>query len=159
MITVDWRRYLDDYHDRWPGITEWILRNAISRHDETQYEWLAEPLQDAPGRILDLACGSAPTRDLPRRRGWLGLDVSTGELTAAVRSGRGPLVRARGDALPLPDRAINAVCGAMCLQVGDGLARLLREHGFLIHSDRRCMFRREIVSATDAALLIDCEAP
>ncbi|NUR27742.1 MAG: class I SAM-dependent methyltransferase [Catenulispora sp.] len=215
---VDWPRHVADYHERRPGITEQILSQAVSRRGETPYAWLVDPVPPASVRILDLACGSAPTRALLRRPGWLGLDASIGELDAATAMGRDPLVCARADALPLPDVAVDAVCAAMCLQVltpldsvlaevlrvlrpggtlvalvpaslspldvwhhrlsiggwvrvmralrirsepwptpqaRDDLAGLLRGHGFLIDSDRRCVFRREIADAADADLMID----
>ncbi|GAA1579925.1 class I SAM-dependent methyltransferase [Kribbella sancticallisti] len=215
MTTVDWRRYLADYHGRRPGITERILGRAIGPHGETPYAWLVDPLEEAPGRVLDLACGSAPTRDLLHRPGWLGLDSSAAELGTAAAAGRGPLVRARADALPLPDKTVDVVTAAMCLQVltpldvvlaelrrvlrpggtmvalvpsgvpplahisgvlawvqvmralrisseswpnpqaRDGLAPLLRWNRFVVESDRRQVFRREIANATEATLMID----
>ncbi|MEU4293165.1 nitrate/nitrite transporter NrtS [Kribbella sp. NPDC026596] len=216
---VDWPGYVADYHERRSGITEQILGQAISQRGETPYAWLVDlPLQDASGRILDIACGSAPTRELLRRPGWLGLDASMGELAAASAGGRVPLLCARADVLPLPDATVDVVCAAMCLQVltpvdsvlaevrrvlrpggtlvalvpsrvsplevwhhrsgivawvrvmralrvrsepwpnpraRDDLPGLLRGQGFLIDSDRRCVFRRETVGATDAELMID----
>lgn len=214
----DWQHYLDGYHDDRPGITERILTGATSPRHETPYTWLVEPLRPAPGPILDLASGSAPTRSLLRRSRWLGLDASAGELAVAAAAGRGPLVRARADALPVADGMVDAVCAAMCLQVltpldavlaelrrvlrpdgmvvalvpsrllpsglwshlsgvvgwvrvmralgirsepwpnpqaRDGLAKLLQAHGFVVDSDQRCVFRREIADPADAALLVD----
>jgi SAM-dependent methyltransferase len=215
---VDWRQYLDGYHDGRPGITERILTGAVSPRHETPYSWLVEPLRQASGPILDLACGSAPTRALLPESPWLGLDASAGELAAAAAAGRGPLVRARSDALPVGDATVEAVCAAMCLQVltpldavlaelrrvlrpggmvvalvpsrlhpselwthvsgvvawvrvmralgirsepwpnpqaRDGLAKLLQALGFVVESDQRCVFRREIADPIDAALMID----
>jgi SAM-dependent methyltransferase len=40
-------------------------------------------------------------------------------------------------------------------QARDGLARLLRAHGFVVHSDQRRVFRVEIPDPATAALLID----
>lgn len=37
----------------------------------------------------------------------------------------------------------------------DGLARILRAHGFVLDRDLRRMFRREIAHACDAALVVD----
>lgn len=127
MSTLDWRKYLDAYHDDRPGITEQILSSATSPHHGTPYSWLAEPLQQATAPILDLACGSAPTRALLVRSRWLGLDASAGELAAAAAAGRGPLVRATADALPLADDTVDAVCAAMCLQVLTPLDAVLAE--------------------------------
>ncbi len=70
---------------------------------DTPYQWLAEPLADSNGPVLDLACGSAPTQPLLAASRWLGTDLSAGELALARTAGRGPLVRARADHLPLAD--------------------------------------------------------
>ncbi|HKN97599.1 MAG TPA: class I SAM-dependent methyltransferase, partial [Pseudonocardiaceae bacterium] len=108
-----WHRYLAGYHDQRPAITERLLTSA----DASPYVWLVEPLHDVDGPILDVACGSAPTRPLLAYAHWLGLDYSTGELCYAAEHERGPLVRARADALPVATNGVAAVCAAMCLQV------------------------------------------
>lgn len=206
---TDWRGYVGEFHDDRPAITERLL--ALTDH--SPYAWLAEPLRDIDGPMLDLACGSAPTRDhLPTAR-WVGLDFSAAELAAAREAGRGPLVRASADALPLRDRSLHAVCAAMCLpvvtplddvlaelkrvmrpgatlaalvparlglspagwlgwltvmralgirgqpwpnpQARDGLARLLRAHGFEIVSDDRRVFRLDLAVPDSTDLLVD----
>jgi SAM-dependent methyltransferase len=118
-----WRRYLAAYHDQRPAITERLL----SRADSSPYGWLVEPLRTVDGPILDLACGSAPTRELLRGPGWFGVDGSTGELGYAATAGRGPLVRARADALPVAGGVVSAVCAAMCLPVLTPLEAVLGE--------------------------------
>lgn len=119
----DWRRYIRAYHDSRPGITERFLQQA----DASPYAWLADPLRSAQGTVLDLACGSAPTRALLPGADWVGVDLSQGELAEAARQGRGPLVRASADALPVASGAIGAVCAAMCLPVLTPLPRVLDE--------------------------------
>ncbi len=209
----EWSRYLGDFHDDRPGITEQVLATATTDGRDTPYRWLAEPLADSHGPVLDLACGSAPTQPLLASSRWLGVDLSAGELALAHTAERGPLVRARADRLPLADDAVAAVCAAMSLQVLtplddvlrevvrvlrpggrivalvpaslerprrgalmwwrlmralgvrtqpwpnpqalDGLADVLREHGFVLDADERRVFRREIADPAQAGVLID----
>ncbi|WP_034274593.1 methyltransferase domain-containing protein [Haloechinothrix halophila] len=206
---TEWRDYVGEFHDHRPAITERLL----TRTDHSPYEWLAEPLRGIDEPMLDLACGSAPTRDHLPTAHWVGLDFSAAELAAAREAGRGPLVRASADALPLRDRSLNAVCAAMCLPVvtplddvlgelnrvmrpgatlaalvpaglglspagwlgwltvmralgirgqpwpnpeaRDGLARLLRTHGFDIVSDDRRVFRLDLTAPDSTDLLVD----
>jgi SAM-dependent methyltransferase len=118
-----WRGYLAAYHDERPGITEEFLGRATL----SPYAWLAEPLGGVDGLVLDLACGSAPLRPLLPRADWLGLDASPGELAAAARAGRGPLIQADAARLPLPDGSVAAVAAAMCLPVLTPLDQVLTE--------------------------------
>jgi SAM-dependent methyltransferase len=209
---TDWPAYLAGYHDERPGITEAVLTRSVAGRHGTPYAWLVQPLRDTDGPILDLACGSAPTRSLLAKAHWVGVDVSAGELAIGTSAGRGPLVRARADALPMGDDAIAAVCAAMSFQVltqldavlrevkrvlrpggvlvalvpsklgialnlfrwwrvmrvlglraqpwpnpqaQDGLAAILRAHGFVIDSDDRRVFRRAITDRAQGALLVD----
>jgi SAM-dependent methyltransferase len=135
MTDADWASYLRSFHAQRAGITERVLR----RLDDSPYGWLADPLTDTTGWIVDLACGSAPTRDYLAEHPWVGVDVSRNELGLAVATGRGPLVRARADALPIADGVAAAVCVAMALQVVTPLAdvlgevkRVLRPAGLLV---------------------------
>lgn len=123
MDAAEWQRYVTAYHDTRPGITERLFALA----EASPYAWLAEPLRAAPGPVLDLACGSAPTRELLTDTGWIGVDSSRGELDEAARRGRAPLVRANADALPVRAGSVGAVCAAMCLPVVTPLPRVLRE--------------------------------
>ncbi|MGW0732014.1 class I SAM-dependent methyltransferase [Streptomyces sp. NPDC002851] len=123
MDEWDWQRYVTAYHDSRPGITERLFRLA----DASPYAWLTDALPAEPGFVLDLACGSAPTRELLPRARWLGVDSSAGELAAAALAGRTPLVRARADALPVPSATVDTVCAAMCLPVLTPLPGVLGE--------------------------------
>lgn len=209
----DWHRYLGTFHRDRPGITEQVLAAATSGTGDSPYRWLAAPLATSEGPVLDLACGSAPTQPLLPASRWFGVDISAAELAIACTAGRGPLVQARADRLPVADNAVTGVCAAMSLQVLtpldtvlaelarvlrpggrivalvpaslgrprrgallwwrllrtlgvpsqpwpnphalDGLADVLREHGFIIDADERRVFRRAIGDAAEAALLID----
>lgn len=123
MTDEGWQRYITAFHDEKPGITERVL----SRVDGSPYGWLAEPLQDTTGWIVDVGCGSAPTREHLAGQRWVGMDVSAGELTEAAAASRQPLVQARANALPLGDGAADAVCAAMALQVVTPLTDVLAE--------------------------------
>lgn len=125
--STPWPRYLARYHDARPGITELLLEQATDRRHDRPYSWLVEPLRGTAGTVLDLACGSAPTRDVLRDERWLGVDLSAGELTVAMAAGRGPVVRGRADQLPIGEDAAAAVCAAMCLQVLTPLDAVLAE--------------------------------
>ncbi|MPZ83188.1 MAG: methyltransferase domain-containing protein [Actinophytocola sp.] len=137
--TVPWCGYLAGYHRDRPGITELLLEPATDRRHERPYLWLVEPLRGRPDLILDLACGSAPTRELLRDERWLGVDTSSGELAVAKAAGRSPVVRAGADQLPLGDHTVGAVCAAMALPVLTPLdavlaelTRVLRPGGILV---------------------------
>ncbi|WP_019810814.1 class I SAM-dependent methyltransferase [Saccharomonospora halophila] len=123
MTDAEWQRYLAVFHSHQPGVTERVL----SRVGGSPYRWLVEPLFDVPGWVVDLACGSAPTRDSLAENRWVGVDLSAGELAAAVAAGRRPVLLARADALPFGDGAVDAVCAAMALQVVTPLTRVLAE--------------------------------
>ncbi len=209
---ADWPRYLAGFHDEQPGITERLLTLVTARDRMAPYPWLAEAVREISGPVLDLACGSAPTCPLFAHARWVGVDVSAGELAAAAAAGRGPLVRARADALPVAGGVVDAVCAAMCLPVltpldtvlaevtrvlrpggllvtlvpsrlglgkgwlgwwrvlralgvrslpwpnpraRDGLAGVLRAHGYVVDSDQRRVYRFDMSDAAAVALLVD----
>lgn len=118
-----WREYLAAYHDERPAITERLLQLATA----SPYEWLVEPLRCDHGPILDLGCGSAPTRPLLARARWIGVDSSTAELRYATEMGRTPLVRGDATALPIASGSVTAVCAALSLQVVTPLDAVLNE--------------------------------
>ncbi|WAX77476.1 class I SAM-dependent methyltransferase [Streptomyces sp. KMM 9044] len=123
MNEQEWRRFIAAYHHAHPGITEQLFTLA----DTSPYAWLAEPLHGIEGTVLDLACGSAPTRaELPYAE-WVGIDLSAAELAEAARLGRGPLVRAGADSLPTASTSVAGVCAAMCLPVLTPLPQVLEE--------------------------------
>lgn len=122
-----WTEYVSSFHHDRPGITERLLAPATDTNQRQPYEWAVEPLREFSGLIVDLACGSAPTRqELPAAQ-WLGIDMSAGELAAATAAGRGPLVRGSADRLPIRDGVAAAVCAAMCLPVVTPLPAVLAE--------------------------------
>lgn len=123
MDEQHWRRYLGQYHDTRPGITERLFRLT----DTSPYQWLAAALPAPTGTVVDLACGSAPMRDLVPDARWIGVDASAGELAAAARLGRRPLVRADATALPIRSASADAVCASMSLPVLTPLPRVLGE--------------------------------
>lgn len=124
---VHWAEYVSRFHDSRPGITEQLLAPAIDGRHRHPYEWAIEPLRDIDGLVVDLACGSAPTRKTLPTAQWLGIDLSARELAAAVAARRVPVVRGRADQLPIRDGAAAAVCAAMCLPVVTPLAAVLAE--------------------------------
>lgn len=135
--TDEWTRYLDSYHASHPGITEHVLTSASHPTAATPYSWLRASLPAEPGRVLDLACGSAPMRPLLEdSSNYLGVDLSSAELTCAAERGRGPLMCADAVCLPLPSGSVDVVVCSMALmllrpiQLALGeVARVLRPGG------------------------------
>ncbi|MEO3784086.1 class I SAM-dependent methyltransferase [Actinocorallia sp. B10E7] len=124
-VGPSWRRYLAGFHNEHAGITERVLRHSRSRGIDP-YDWLLEAVPPT-GRVLDLACGSAPLWPALRGRGYLGVDSSAGELVAARRTGAWPLVRADASALPLADGGFDVVVCSMALMLFEPLAPVLAE--------------------------------
>jgi SAM-dependent methyltransferase len=133
-----WDRYVEQFHDNRPGITETVLGAGRAR-GSTPYEWLAAAVDDPGGTLLDLACGSAPLAPLVGADRWIGLDRSDAELrTAQHRHPDGTLVRADASRLPLRDRSVESVACSLALMalpslelVVDELARVTRVGGRL----------------------------
>jgi len=120
----DWDNYIHQFHHDHPGITEAVLARA-SCHGQNPYEWLTDDL-DAPGVVLDLACGSAPTRPL-LGPGWIGLDVSSSELRAAHLDTTGRAVRADLTRLPLDTESRDTIICSMALMLIEPLHTALQE--------------------------------
>ena len=112
---ADWRDYLLDFHAERSGITEDLLSLATDEAGRTPYGWLAEVVPRG-ARVLDLACGSAPTGEPLGTSAYVGLDLSRAELRLAAARGL-PVAQADASRLPLPDSAVDAVVCSMALQL------------------------------------------
>lgn len=135
-VPQQWRDYLADFHAQRSGITEDLLAGATDDTGRTPYGWLAEAVPPA-ARVLDLACGSAPTGDLLRAWSYVGMDLSPGELRLA--RGRGlPVAVADAARLPVADGGVDVVVCSMALQLVPLAAtlaqvrRVLRPGGVLL---------------------------
>ena len=117
MSHIDWDAYIARYHDQHPGITEEGLNHARHRELGSPHEWLAAALPEDAGDVVDLACGSCPMQPLLAHRGYLGVDLNTAELRAALTEGRGPVVVGDVTALPLPERCADTVVMSMALML------------------------------------------
>jgi SAM-dependent methyltransferase len=136
-----WSRYLSEYHDANPGITEAVLADAHDPSGRTPYDWLVEAVPAGPSTVVDLACGSGPVARLlavtdPTGHRVVGVDRSAGELAQARVTAPGQLlVRARVTAVPLADGIAGAVVASMALMLAPleavlgEAARLLRPGG------------------------------
>ncbi|MEU8802943.1 class I SAM-dependent methyltransferase [Spirillospora sp. NPDC048819] len=124
---MNWGRYVEEFHGERAGITERVLRHSTDRGGDP-YDWLLAAVPET-GRVLDLACGSAPLWPTLGDRHYVGVDVSAAELTEARRAGAGPLVRATAFALPLAPGSVDAVVCSMGLMVLTPLTGVLAEIG------------------------------
>lgn len=125
MTGAEWASYIQRFHDERAGITERVLGGA--RHgDESPYEWAAHSVS-AQGRVVDLACGSAPLRRFITAPTYIGLDRSRAELGLACDAGKGPLVLADAANIPLASGAAETVVCSMSLQILQPLDRTLEE--------------------------------
>ena len=130
-----WDRYVADFHDANPGVTEDVLADARDADGRSPYDWLLDAVPAGVGTVVDLACGSGP---LSRRLAGplvVGVDQSAGELARAA----GPRVQARTSALPLATGCAGAVVTSMALMLLHPLeqtlaevARVLRRRGVLV---------------------------
>ncbi len=121
----EWDAYLEAFHSKRPGITEDVLMHCLDDGGATPYDWLLDGV-DRDARILDLGCGSAPTR--PRLGdGWIGIDRSHEELQRAASHGRTPLIRADLGRLPVRPKSIDTVICSMALMLVEPLADALVE--------------------------------
>ncbi|GAB3657725.1 class I SAM-dependent methyltransferase [Glycomyces tarimensis] len=135
MVGSDWSGYLGRFHERRPGITERVLGRS-SDSGQSPYEWLAGGVGDGP--VVDVACGSAPLRNLVGELEYLGFDSSEAELRVARERGAA-VALARAEALPLAGASAGTVVCSMALQVIEGIdaavgetARVLRPGGRLV---------------------------
>jgi SAM-dependent methyltransferase len=110
-----WDAYLADFHAQRPGITEDLLAPAQLPDGTDPYAWLLEGVPDA-GRILDLACGSAPLRAALGDR-WVGIDRSAAELARAASLDSSAILRGDATALPFADGSFAAVVCSMALML------------------------------------------
>jgi SAM-dependent methyltransferase len=135
-----WSRYLREYHDANPGITEGVLGDARDPSGRTPYEWLVEAVPADASTVVDLACGSGPVARLltAHRTGErvVGVDRSAGELARARATAPGQLlVRAGVTAVPLAGGVAGVVVASMALMLAPleavlgEAARLLRPGG------------------------------
>lgn len=122
--TIDWERYLTTFHAQRPGITAAVLTRCHYR-DKNPYEWLLDGI-DPTTRILDLACGNAPTTP-PFTTRWAGIDLSQAELTDARNHGARNLVLANALQLPVADKSFDTIVCAMALMLIAPLSDALRE--------------------------------
>ena len=130
-----WSGYVEQFHVDRAGITEAVLARCTDQTGSTPYEWVTHGLP--AGRVVDVGCGSAPTAPLVGSQ-WVGVDRSRGELAAAGRRQRGPLITGSATAIPVRDGAADAVLAVMALMVIDDpasavgeLARVIRPGGML----------------------------
>lgn len=140
-----WAGYLQEFHDGdKAGITERMLSRA--RLGETEpFGWCAELLPADVSPVVDLACGSGPMA--AQTNGWIGIDVSIGELGVADAERRGPLVLASATAVPLRSGGAGAVVCSMSMQVIEPLDAMLDE------------VRRLLVPGGVAALMVPTGGP
>lgn len=131
--TVDWSRFLAEYHAARPGITEDLLAPARDRDGRDPYTWLAEGLATT-GPVLDLACGSAPLHAAIGSH-WIGLDRSSGELGRAGARGALPLVLGDAGRLPFTDGQFAAVVCSMALMLLEPTDVVLEEVRRVLRSD------------------------
>lgn len=133
MTDAAWASYVQRFHDERAGITDAVLQGASD--DESPYQWALQPVA-AHGRVVDLACGSAPLHQLLAVPVCVGIDRSPAELDLAASSGAGPLVLADAGSIPLAAGVASVVVCSMSLQILQPLgpacaevARLLRPDG------------------------------
>jgi SAM-dependent methyltransferase len=131
-----WADYVNTFHTQLPGITEEILARCSDETGATPYAWLTDGL-DPEAQVVDLACGSGPTRALVAGK-WVGVDCSSTELSCALERGRATLVRADVTNVPIRSDTADAVLCSMalmlidpCFAVLDEIRRILSSAGEL----------------------------
>ena len=120
-----WSDYIDKFHTQHPGITEEVLARCTDETGATPYAWLTDCL-DPDAQVLDLACGSGPTREFVARD-WVGVDRSNTELHSARERGRATLVRADVTNVPIRNDSTAVVLCSMALMLIDPCSAVLDE--------------------------------
>lgn len=120
-----WNDYIAAFHERRPGITEAVLSRCIDERGATPYEWLTADV-GTTDRVLDIACGSAPTRPLVPGC-WIGVDRAASELRTAVDDHHATVARGDAVALPIRSGSVDVVLVSMALMLIDPLSAALAE--------------------------------
>lgn len=110
-----WGRYLGEFHEQHPGITEEILGSATAE-GVTPYEWLLEVVPP-DAMLLDLACGSGPLLSAGWSGRWIGVDRSPAELGRARQHPVAHVVRADAHRLPFRSGTFDVVACSMALML------------------------------------------
>lgn len=112
---TDWPSFLDRFHAERPGITEALLVRCRDEAGLDPYQWLAAAAPRG-GTILDVACGSGPTRRLVDGS-WIGVDRSMSELRRATENRDAAVVRADALELPFGTASVDHVMCTMALML------------------------------------------
>jgi len=120
---ASWRGYLRSFHADRPGITELVLATC----DGDPYGWLGDAVPAGARRVLDLACGSGPLYDGLSPCGYVGVDLSAAELSAAREREVPGLARADAARLPIATGRVDLVMCSMALQVLTPIGPVLDE--------------------------------
>jgi SAM-dependent methyltransferase len=129
LTSTGWSSYVGSFHRERAGITESVLRRSRAGGVDP-YEWLASPLGEFAGTVLDVGAGSGPMASL--LDGWVGIDRSIEELAVARSSERGAVACGVADALPVRDAGAGAAVLAMSLQVLEPIDAVMAELGRVV---------------------------
>jgi SAM-dependent methyltransferase len=128
MPDLDWDRYVTEYHDANPGITEDVLGDARDGEGRSPYDWLVEGVPAGASTVVDVGCGSGPVEGLLPGVRVVGVDRSAGELARAhADDGWRLLLRAEATALPVAGGCADAVVASMTLMILAPLEAVLAE--------------------------------
>jgi len=138
------RRVVEEMFDRIAPRYD-VMNGLISLGTHRRWKRLAvDALGVAPGScVLDLACGTGDLLEEIDRVGayGVGVDVSAGMLTAARRRGvPGMLVRASGDAMPLPTASVDGVVCGFALRNFVAIDDVLHEVARVLRQGARAAF-------------------
>ncbi|MEQ7126738.1 class I SAM-dependent methyltransferase [Actinopolymorpha sp. B11F2] len=136
-MTADWPGYLDEFHQRYAGYTEQVLKRCTAGR-LTPYAWIIRPVAGRGRQVLDLACGSgAVTAAIDAESGRedvgtsgpqvVGVDRSMAELALAHQRHGARVVCADATALPFAPGSFDAAVCSMGLMVVQPLAATLTE--------------------------------